>query len=130
MRIHVIPPAEHLRGHLIAEYVRLPRLFNRMRDAQALGKSPSVLSIPTAFTPNRGHLLFFMDKGMFLLRRYQELVREVRSREIRETNQLYPNDMLNGLEQHWLNDWEPDSMALYLDRLWINNNLRVRGYKT
>lgn len=127
-RINVVPPEELVREHLIAEYRELPRVFGAVKAAQLRGLTPATIGAPTAYVLGTGHMKFFYAKCLFLLRRQQSLIREIRSRGF-NANHGYPNDLLNGLDQHWLNDWEPDEMALYLNRLRIRERLNAMGKK-
>ena len=127
-RINVVPPEELVREHLIAEYRELPRVFTAVQAAQKRGLTPATVGIPSAYVLGTGHMKFFYDKCQFLLRRQQALIREIRSRGF-NANHGYPNDLLNGLEPHWLNDWEPTEMALYLNRLRIRERLEAKDKK-
>lgn len=125
-RINVVPPSELVREHLVAEYSELPRAFTLVKAAQERGLAPTAVGIPTAYTLGTGHVKFFYDKCLFLLRRQQSLIREMQSRGYNPKFDN-PDGLIVGLDQHWLNDWEPDSMALYLNRLRIRERLNKMG---
>ena len=114
-RVNLVPPEELSRQHLVAEYRELPRIFGLVRAAQGRGLRPSSLKAPATYVLGRGHMLFFYDKCMFLLRRQQSLIREMRRRGY-DPKFAYPNDLIVGLEAHWLNDYEPTGEALELNR--------------
>ncbi|QXN72363.1 endonuclease V [Rhodobacter phage RcSimone-Hastad] len=114
-RINLVPPEELSRQHLVAEYRELPRIFALVRAAQGKGLKPANLKAPTTYVLGRGHMLFFYDKCMFLLRRQQSLIREMRRRGY-DPKFDYPNDLIVGLEQHWLGDYEPTNEARALNR--------------
>ncbi|UUV44824.1 endonuclease V [Rhodobacter phage RcRudolph] len=122
-RINLVDPTELSRQHLVAEYRELPRIFALVRAAQSKGLRPSDLKAPTAYVLGRGHMLFFYDKCMFLLRRQQSLIREMRSRGY-NPNFAYPNDLITGLDQHWLGDYEPTDAALAINRARIKERTK------
>lgn len=122
-RINLVDPTELSRQHLVAEYRELPRIFALVRAAQDKGLRPSDLKAPTAYVLGRGHMLFFYDKCMFLLRRQQSLIREMRSRGY-NPNFAYPNDLITGLDQHWLGDYEPTDEAMALNRARIKERTK------
>lgn len=122
-RVNVVPPEELSRQHLVAEYRELPRIFGLVRAAQGRGLRPAALKAPRAYVLGRGHMLFFYDKCMFLLRRQQSLIREMRSRGY-DPKFAYPNDLITGLEAHWLGDYEPTDEAMALNRARIKERTR------
>lgn len=122
-RINVVPPEELSGKHLVAEYRERPRIFALVRAAQGKGLRPSDLKAPTAYVLGRGHMLFFYDKCMFLLRRQQSLIREMRSRGY-DPKFAYPNDLITGLDQHWLGDYEPTDEAMAINRARIKERTK------
>ncbi len=127
--VNVVPPEELTGPHLIAEYRELPRVFKLVKAAQLRGLTPATVGVPSQYTVKTGHLKFFYPKCLFLLRRQQSLIREMRRRDYKTFFGGYPNDFLIGIEPHWLNDWEPDDMALYLNRLRIRERLKAQETK-
>jgi len=68
--------------HLMAEYRELPMVSSALRRSIA-GKSGGngLLSrIPKQYTLNKGHVLFFYNKGKFLSNRYNQLIEELYDR--------------------------------------------------
>jgi len=71
-----IPPEKLMDWHLIAEINEMPRLnelYNRVVNFN---------DIPNRFTLGKGHLKFFMNKGLYLRKRYVALLREERKRKM------------------------------------------------
>ena len=114
-RINLVDPTELSRQHLVAEYRELPRIFTLVRAAQGKGLKPVNIKAPAVYVLGHGHMLFFYDKCMFLLRRQQSLIREMRLRGY-DPKFDRPDDLINGLEAHWLNDYEPTEAALAINR--------------
>lgn len=121
-RINLVEPEELVRQHLVAEYRELPRIFGLVRAAQTKGLRPGSLKAPQAYVLGRGHMLFFYDKCMFLLRRQQSLIREMRARGY-DPKFAYPNDLITGLDPHWLGDYTPTVEAIELNRQRIRERL-------
>jgi deoxyribonuclease (pyrimidine dimer) len=79
-RINVIPPSELTNLHLIAEYRELPRIFALAKKHFESGKN---LKNPKEYTLGKGHVLFFYDKLLFLLKRQESLIEEMQKRGIK-----------------------------------------------
>lgn len=63
--------------HLLAEHREIKRMPYYLRKAI---KSGSIKNIPEKFTLGTGHVLFFLDKGRFTVKRYCAILRECRKR--------------------------------------------------
>jgi len=114
-RINCIPPRQLSPRHLVAEYRELPRVFGLMRRKQGQGLRPADLAIPAAYRLGAGHILFFMDKGGWLLRRQAALVREMLRRGYHPAF-TDPAALARGLDRAWLGDWRPTPRARLLNR--------------
>lgn len=79
------------------------------------GLRPVDIKAPPAYVLGSGHVKFFYDKCMWLLRRQQSLIIEMRSRGY-DPKFTYPNDLINGISEEWLGDWEPTAEAIELNR--------------
>lgn len=74
-----IAPANLLDQHLLAEYRELPRvsaLAAKWHARPPAKRSP----IPAKFSLGQGHVLFFLDKGGFLRKRFYSIVAELQCR--------------------------------------------------
>lgn len=102
-RINIIPPEELMDQHLIAEY-RETRLLteNLRRSFRMTGATKK--NIPKDFTLNKGHILFFKDKGQYIAKRYQELQDEMRKRGFTPT---FPEIDTTVWQPGFFNDWTP-----------------------
>ena len=100
-RINVgIPPAELVNQHLIAEHREIKRIPNCI----AKGKY-NMEGIPDKFKLGTGHVKFFYNKGLYLHKRYDELVSEMRRRGMK------PDPTRKFKREQWPDelylDWEP-----------------------
>ena len=103
-RINIINPSELTDQHLVAEY---RELFMVGSSLQRSLKSPNwdVNNIPDKFTLNKGHVMFFYDKGEYLSKRYDTLREEMINRGMK------PDDTRVFKRDQWpdglYNDWMP-----------------------
>ncbi len=102
-RINIVDPSELYDQHLIAEY-RETRLLvaNLRRSFNQTGATKK--GIPPAFTLNKGHILFFKDKGAYIAKRYVQLQEEMRNRGFEP--QL-PEIDTSVWPAGFFNDWTP-----------------------
>lgn len=80
-RINTIDVNRLTDQHLMAEYRELPMIMASLRrslTSQSVQKL--VKRIPHKYTLNKGHVLHFYNKGLFLYNRYTDLITELRSR--------------------------------------------------
>ena len=103
-RINIINPSELTDQHLVAEY---RELFMVGSSLQRSLKSPNwnVNNIPKKFTLNKGHVMFFYDKGKYLSKRYDDLRLEMKNRGMK------PDETRVFKREQWpdelYNDWTP-----------------------
>ena len=103
-RINIINPSELTDQHLVAEY---RELFMVGSSLQRSLKSPNwnVNNIPKKFTLNKGHVMFFYDKGKYLSKRYDDLRLEMKNRGMK------PDETRIFKREQWpdelYNDWTP-----------------------
>ena len=103
-RIDIINPSELTDQHLVAEY---RELFMVGSSLQRSLKSPNwdVNNIPKKFTLNKGHVMFFYDKGKYLSKRYDDLRLEMKNRGMK------PDETRVFKREQWpdelYNDWTP-----------------------
>lgn len=122
-RINCVPVEELTDKHLVAEYRELPRVFKLMRAAQDRGEAPTDGRNPRSYVLGTGHVRFFYNKGLFLLRRQKALVAEMQARgfkpQFTDPSELLPE----GLDLWRMMDWTPDEEALRLNRSRIAERL-------
>lgn len=82
-RINLVPPRELADQHLFAEFREIKMIPPSLRRSLvARGSMGVYLSIPAAYTLGKGHVSFFYDKGMYLVKRYEEIRKELNRRKI------------------------------------------------
>ena len=104
-RINIISPSELTDQHLIAEYreiTMVPAALNRTLKSKA-GFIKNRIS--KNYTLNTGHVYFFYDKGLYLNKRYDKLVDEMKSRGFNpDINRKFPKEVF---PKELYNDWMP-----------------------
>ncbi len=96
-RINVLHPSQLTDKWLVVEYRELPRVSNLARP---------VLRPPQEYKLGTGHVLFFYDKGLYLQKRFQDLLEEMHKRGYKPAYDSY-REHPAGLNQ----DWQPDDAA-------------------
>jgi deoxyribonuclease (pyrimidine dimer) len=126
-RINIIPPNELYDQHLIAEYreiTMIPAALSRtLNSLHGLRKE----KISKTFTLNRGHVYFFYDKGLYLDKRYNELIAVMKSRGFNpDSNRVFPKQIFidNGL----YNDWTPTPEEQELIRVRIRERVSSKPH--
>ena len=104
-RINIIPVCELKDQHLIAEYreiTMVPAALNRtLRSKVGLRKE----KISKKYTLNTGHVYFFYDKGLYLNKRYDEIIEEMILRGFNpDPNRKFPKEIF---PSELYNDWMP-----------------------
>lgn len=108
-RINLVLPSIMTRGHLLAEYRELPRVFAYVEAAHLRGLKPDTLpGVPSRYVLGRGHVKFFYDKLRWLVRRQCHLVIEMKRRGYRPAYSD-PYSLVCGIDDCWFNDWKPES---------------------
>lgn len=120
-RINCIPPQELHSKHLIAEYRELPRVFKLARPIQ---------DAPKQYVLGTGHVKFFYDKLVYLHKRQQQLVDEMKRRGFKPNFDPKTLQSMAANKYHSLyNDWIPDEEAQALNRARIAERLLTMGEK-
>jgi len=117
-RINCIPAKELTDKHLVAEYRELPRLAKHAK--QKKDNNPSFVA-PDTYRLGKGHMDFFVDKGLWLELRHKELVNEMISRGFKVNYPKYPVDIH---PKEWFNNWRPTKEAMELNRQRIKERLK------
>jgi deoxyribonuclease (pyrimidine dimer) len=105
-RINIINVNELHDQHLIAEYreiTMVPGSLNRTLNSKTgLVKE----KISKHFTLNSGHVYFFYDKGLYLDKRYTEIVTEMKLRGFNpDSSRVFPTKIFK--DNNLYNDWTP-----------------------
>jgi deoxyribonuclease (pyrimidine dimer) len=105
-RINIIDVSELHDQHLIAEYreiTMVPASLNRTLNSKA-GLNREKIS--KRFTLNSGHVYFFYDKGLYLDKRYTEIVNEMKLRGFSpNSRRVFPTKIFKDNDLY--NDWTP-----------------------
>jgi len=124
-RINIIPVRELFDQHLIAEYremTMVPAALKRTLNSKA-GYNPK--KINKNYTLNKGHVYFFYNKGAYLHKRYQKLVKEMLRRGFKPDNtRIFPTKIFiaNGL----YNDWTPSIEDYKIIRKRIKQKIKMK----
>lgn len=119
-RINCIPVAELHDKHLLAEYRELPRIFGAARP---LAKHERV----DTYRMGAGHVKFFYDKLLYLVKRQKELIDECIKRGYNITHTDVEHAAKRCPYPELFNDWKPDSEAQAINRNRINQRLKEMG---
>nr|AAD33354.1 pyrimidine dimer-specific glycosylase [Chlorella virus]AAD33377.1 pyrimidine dimer-specific glycosylase [Chlorella virus] len=115
-RVNLIPVQELADQHLMAEFRELKMIPKALARSLRTQSSEKILKkIPSKFTLNTGHVLFFYDKGKYLQKRYDEIVVELVARgyKINVDAKLDPDNVMT---DEWYNDYTPTEDALNIIR--------------
>jgi len=125
-RINCIPPSELVDKHLLAEYRELPRVFKLINGWVDRHKDTDchfpTQKLPQEYVLGKGHVMFFYDKGYWLYRRQQSLIKEMK---LRGFNPKFTNPYLlfNSIPFTMQGDWVPTPEAMELNRARIKERL-------
>jgi len=105
-RINLVPPKELSNQHLVAEYREIFMVGSSLqRSIASKSWSKTLTNLPEKFTLNTGHVKFFYNKGLYLDKRYHQLVHEMKQRG------MTPDPNRRFKVEQWpvelWNDWEP-----------------------
>ena len=126
-RINMVPVSELANQHLLAEWREMkmvPKALARSLRTQSVDKVAK--KIPSKFTLNTGHVLFFYDKGAYLHKRYAELTAELvrRGFKINVNAPLDPEGTMDAAP--WNKDYEPTEEALAIIRQRIAEKIAMK----
>ena len=103
-RINIVHPSELTDQHLIAEYREIFMVGSALQRSLK-SKSWDIDSIPKRYTLNTGHVKFFYNKGKYLSKRYDELVKEMRLRGMKpDSERVFKREQWP--DELW-KDWMP-----------------------
>ena len=124
-RINIISPSELTDQHLIAEYREIFMVAGSLKRT-LISKSGFVESkVPKNFTLNNGHVYFFYNKGKYLYKRYNLIIKEMKSRGFKpDENRIFPKDIF--IMNNLFNDWEPNQSDIKIIRKIINEKIAMK----
>ena len=124
-RINLIEPSELTDQHLIAEYREIFMVGGSLKRTLASKSGYQESKVPKQYTLNAGHVYFFYNKGQYLDKRYQELIKEMKKRGFKpDKTRTFPKEIFvkNGL----YNDWIPNSEDYKLIRQRIEEKIKMK----
>ena len=121
-RINLVAPIELSDQHLVAEYREIFMVGSALQRSL---KSPSWertrSNLPNKFTLNRGHVMFFYNKGKYLHKRYLDLIKEMIYRGMKpDPNRKFKIDQW---PKDLYNDWIPDDEDIKLIQIRIREKI-------
>ena len=124
-RINIISPSELTDQHLIAEYREIFMVAGSLKRT-LISKSGFVESkVPKNYTLNNGHVYFFYNKGKYLYKRYNLIIKEMKSRGFKpDENRIFPKDIF--IMNNLFNDWEPNQGDIKIIRKRINEKIAMK----
>jgi len=123
-RINIIDPAELYDQHLMAERKEILQLCGSLRRSLASSRGVNISRIPSKFTLNRGHVLFFYDKGYYLHQRFRAVTKEMIKRGFNpDQSILFPATLW---PSHLYNDWSPSNEDEAIIRFRIAHKLAMK----
>ena len=124
-RINIISPSELTDQHLIAEYREIFMVAGSLKRT-LISKNGFVESkVPKNFTLNNGHVYFFYNKGKYLYKRYNLIIKEMKSRGFKpDENRIFPKDIF--IMNNLFNDWEPNQSDIKIIRKRINEKIAMK----
>lgn len=111
-RINLIPPEELYYKHLVAEYREITSVPTLARKAQ---REMHKKNIPSAYTLNAGHVLFFYPRLAFIADRYEQLCNEMRRRGY-TCNQIPRSELLKDIDSRFVRPYNPTPDAVKINR--------------
>ena len=105
-RINIVEPSELTDQHLIAEYREITMVPGSLRRTLVSKIGYQESKVPKQYTLNDGHVYFFYNKGLYLYKRYRQLVIEMKRRGFNpDKNRKFPKDIF--IDNNLYNDWTP-----------------------
>ena len=129
-RINIIDVSELTDQHLIAEYREITMVPGSLRRTLVSKIGYQESKLPDRYTLNSGHVYFFYNKGKYLHKRYDELIREMRLRGFKPSvDRVFPIDIFkdNGLYNDWLPNIE--DYKIIRERIKQKINMKPEWYR-
>ena len=121
-RINIINPNELTDQHLIAEYREIFMVAGSLRRTLASKLGYQKNKVPRNYTLNSGHVYFFYDKGKYLHKRYEEIIKEMERRGFNPSNDRpFPEKIF--IDNNLYNDWNPSLEDYKIIRERINSKI-------
>lgn len=128
-RINLVDPGELHDQHLIAERREIRLCCSNIQRMLKGKKGITQDRIPSQFTLDQGHILFFGDKGLYLHKRYDLLTQEMFDRGFNpDLNLTFPVDIW---PERLYNDWIPSERDknIVRDRIALRISQKPNWYR-
>ena len=124
-RINLVMPAELSDQHLVAEYREIFMVGSSLqRSLKSKNWEKTLANIPKKYTLNKGHVTFFYNKGKYLYKRYELLIKEMKNRR------MNPDSERKFKTEQWpdelFNDWEPEPDDYKVIRARIKEKIEMK----
>ena len=124
-RINLVDPSELSDQHLVAEYREIFMVGSSLqRSLKSKNWEKTLANIPKKYTLNKGHVTFFYNKGKYLYKRYDVLIREMKNRGMKTDSdrkfkiEQWPKELFN--------DWEPEPDDYKIIRARIKEKIEMK----
>jgi deoxyribonuclease (pyrimidine dimer) len=131
-RINLVPVQDLADQHLFAEWREIKRIPIFLKKSLKANSAESIhLRIPNKFTLNTGHVLFFLDKMIFLHDRYVKLTEELINRNYNIAGFNPAEIFLNVPDSFKEKEWQPDNIdiKISIERISIKLKNKLNWYR-
>tara|TARA_Y100000593_G_C4147388_1_gene255292 strand:+ start:213 stop:623 length:411 start_codon:yes stop_codon:yes gene_type:complete len=124
-RINIIDVSELTDQHLIAEYREITMVPGSLRRTLLSKIGYQESKVPKKYTLNNGHVYFFYNKGLYLYKRYRQLVTEMKQRGFNpDKSRKFPKDIF--IDNNLYNDWIPTIEDYKIIRKRISEKIAIK----
>ena len=124
-RINIIEPSELYDQHLIAEYREIFMVAGSLKRTLVSKAGYRKEKVSKRYTLNKGHVYFFYNKGLYLHKRYDAIIKEMKERGFKpDSGRKFPDNIfiVNGL----YHDWKPNKEDYKVIRKRIKEKIALR----
>ena len=129
-RINIVDPSELTDQHLIAEYREIFMVAGSLKRTLVSKVGYQESKVPERYTLNSGHVYFFYNKGRYLHRRYDELIKEMKLRGFMPSDDRpFPFQIF--MDNDLYNDWTPtmEDYKIIRERIQQKINMKPEWYR-
>jgi len=124
-RINIISPSELTDQHLIAEYREIFMVAGSLKRTLISKNGYLQSKVPKEYTLNSGHVYFFYNKGKYLNKRYNLIIKEMKLRGFNpDKERKFPKDIF--INNDLYNDWSPNQNDIKIIRQRISEKIALK----
>ena len=124
-RINIISPSELTDQHLIAEYREIFMVAGSLKRTLISKNGYLQSKVPKEYTLNSGHVYFFYNKGKYLNKRYNLIIKEMKLRGFNpDKERKFPKDIF--INNNLYNDWSPNQKDIKIIRQRISEKIALK----